>query len=56
MAGDEISIETEQPQADLYRLLALAEQRGIELEDLEVRKPSLEDIFLDLTRDRERQP
>jgi ABC-2 type transport system ATP-binding protein len=56
MAGDEISFETEQPQADLYRLLALAERRGVALEDLEVRKPSLEDIFLDLTRDQERQP
>jgi ABC-2 type transport system ATP-binding protein len=56
VAGDEISVETEQPQGDLYRLLALAEQRGIALEDLEVRKPSLEDIFLDLTRDQERQP
>jgi ABC-2 type transport system ATP-binding protein len=56
VAGDEISIETEQPQRDLYRLLALAEQRGVALEDLEVRKPSLEDIFLDLTRDQERQP
>ena len=55
-AGDGISIETEQPQSDLYRLLALAEQRGVALEDLEVRKPSLEDIFLDLTRDQERQP
>ena len=52
VAGDEISIETEQPQGDLYRLLALAERRGIALEDLEVRKPSLEDIFLDLTRDK----
>jgi ABC-2 type transport system ATP-binding protein len=56
VAGDEISIETERPQADLYRLLALAEQRGVPLEDLEVRKPSLEDIFLDLTRDQGRQP
>jgi ABC-2 type transport system ATP-binding protein len=56
VACEEISIETEQPQADLYRLLALAEQRGVALENLEVRKPSLEDIFLDLTRDQERQP
>ena len=55
VAGDEISVETEQPQADLYRLLALAERRGVSLEDLEVRKPSLEDIFLDLTRDQEHQ-
>lgn len=56
VAGDEISLETDQPQADLYRLLALAEQRGVALEDIEVRKPSLEDIFLDLTRDQGRQP
>jgi ABC-2 type transport system ATP-binding protein len=56
VAGAEIRIETEQPQGDLYRLLALAEQRGVALEDLEVRKPSLEDIFLDLTRDQERRP
>ncbi|HKT82337.1 MAG TPA: ABC transporter ATP-binding protein [Solirubrobacterales bacterium] len=49
VAGNEVSIETEQPQRDLYRLLALAEERDVTLTDLEVRKPSLEDIFLDLT-------
>jgi ABC-2 type transport system ATP-binding protein len=51
LAGSEVTLETEQPQADLYRLLSLAEERGAQLEDLEVRKPSLEDIFLDLTRE-----
>jgi ABC-2 type transport system ATP-binding protein len=51
VAGADVSIETEQPQADLYGLLSLAEERGATLEDLEVRKPSLEDIFLDLTRE-----
>jgi ABC-2 type transport system ATP-binding protein len=50
VAGGEVSIETERPQADLYRLLSLAEERGVTLEDLEVRRPSLEDIFLDLIR------
>jgi ABC-2 type transport system ATP-binding protein len=49
IAGGEVSVETEQPQRDLYRLLSLAEERGATLADLEVRKPSLEDIFLDLT-------
>jgi ABC-2 type transport system ATP-binding protein len=49
-AGNRIEIETESPQADLYRLLGLAEQRGVELDELEVRRPSLEDIFLELTR------
>ena len=51
LAGGEASIETEQPQRDLYRLLSLAEERGVTLAGLEVRKPSLEDIFLDLTGD-----
>jgi ABC-2 type transport system ATP-binding protein len=51
IAGNEVSIETERPQADLYRLLSLAEERGAELAELEVRRPSLEDIFLELTRE-----
>jgi ABC-2 type transport system ATP-binding protein len=49
-AGNRVEIETEPPQADLYRLLGLAEQRRVELDELEVRRPSLEDIFLELTR------
>jgi ABC-2 type transport system ATP-binding protein len=52
-AGAEVSFETVRPQADLHRLLSLAEERGATLQDLEVRKPSLEDIFLDLTRNEE---
>ena len=55
VAGNEFSIETERPQADLYRLLSLAEERGAELQDLEVRRPSLEDIFLELTREEEHE-
>jgi ABC-2 type transport system ATP-binding protein len=47
--GGEVRIETERAQADLRRLLSLAEERGVLLEGLEVRRPSLEDIFLDLT-------
>jgi ABC-2 type transport system ATP-binding protein len=50
IAGGEVSIETERPQADLLQLLSLAEERGVTLEELEVRRPSLEDVFLDLTR------
>jgi ABC-2 type transport system ATP-binding protein len=48
-SGRELVVETEEPQADLYRLLGLAAERGARLEDLEVRRPSLEDIFLELT-------
>jgi ABC-2 type transport system ATP-binding protein len=50
VAGNRVEIATESPQPDLYRLLGLAEQRGVELDELEVRRPSLEDIFLELTR------
>jgi ABC-2 type transport system ATP-binding protein len=49
--GNRVEIETEAPQADLQALLALAEQRGAVLDELEVRRPSLEDIFLELTRE-----
>jgi ABC-2 type transport system ATP-binding protein len=51
VVGNAVSIETERPQADLHRLLSLAEERGAELEDLEVRRPSLEDVYLELTRE-----
>jgi ABC-2 type transport system ATP-binding protein len=53
VSGSQVTVETERPQADLYRLLSLAQERDIQLEDLEVRRPSLEDIFLDLTKERE---
>ncbi len=54
IAGNGVSIETEDPQADLYRLLSLAAERRAVLEDIEVRRPSLEDIFLDLTSEEKR--
>jgi ABC-2 type transport system ATP-binding protein len=50
ISGNQIAIETDEPQADLYRLLSLAEERKATLADLEVRRPNLEDIFLELTR------
>jgi ABC-2 type transport system ATP-binding protein len=49
VAGNRVEIETAEPQSDLYSLLGLAEERGAALAELEVRRPSLEDIFLDLT-------
>ncbi|MFN8216366.1 MAG: ABC transporter ATP-binding protein [Solirubrobacterales bacterium] len=52
-SGNQVEIETDRPQRDLYRLLELAERRGAELAELEVRRPSLEDVFLDLTRGEE---
>jgi ABC-2 type transport system ATP-binding protein len=49
VAGNQATIETEHPQRVLYRLLRWAESRGVELEDLTVSRPSLEDVFLELT-------
>jgi ABC-2 type transport system ATP-binding protein len=50
-SGNRAEIKTEQPQRDLYALLGLAEERRVELDELEVRRPNLEDIFLELTRE-----
>jgi ABC-2 type transport system ATP-binding protein len=51
VSGNRVEIETERPQRDLYALLGLAEERGLTLDELEVRRPNLEDIFLELTRE-----
>jgi ABC-2 type transport system ATP-binding protein len=49
VAGGEASIQSEDPQQVLYRLLSWAEREGRRLEALEVSRPSLEDVFLQLT-------
>jgi ABC-2 type transport system ATP-binding protein len=49
-AGEEVEIQSREPQRDLYRLLSLAEERGAELRGLEVRRPNLEDVFLEVTQ------
>jgi ABC-2 type transport system ATP-binding protein len=49
LAGNVATIASAEPQRDLYALLGWASQRSIELHDLEVRRPSLEDVFLELT-------
>ncbi len=43
-----VSIETATPTALLHELTARAHQRGLELEDLTVSRPSLEDVYLRL--------
>jgi ABC-2 type transport system ATP-binding protein len=53
VSGNQATIASTDPQRDLYRLLAWAEGEGITLPDLEVRRPSLEDVFLEVTSDRE---
>jgi ABC-2 type transport system ATP-binding protein len=49
VSGNQATIATTDPQRDLYRLLSWAEGEGLELPDLEVRRPSLEDVFLEVT-------
>ena len=44
-----LSIETTEPTATLNALTGWAMERGIALEGLEVRRPSLEDVYLELT-------
>jgi ABC-2 type transport system ATP-binding protein len=48
-AGEEVTIETLDPVRELNRLTADAMERGEDLEGLEVTRPSLEDVYLDLT-------
>jgi ABC-2 type transport system ATP-binding protein len=47
--GEEVTIETVDPVGELNRLTAAALERGEDLEGLEVTRPSLEDVYLDLT-------
>jgi ABC-2 type transport system ATP-binding protein len=47
--GREIVVETQEPTKTLHELTGEALATGVELEGLQVRKPSLEDIYLELT-------
>ncbi|HHC09148.1 MAG TPA: ABC transporter ATP-binding protein [Actinobacteria bacterium] len=47
--GGVVEIESVDPTRDLHTLTDWALANGIELEDLEVRRPSLEDVYLRLT-------
>jgi ABC-2 type transport system ATP-binding protein len=49
VSGAQVSFRTGDAQGSLRRLLAFADERKLELADLEVRRPSLEDVFLELT-------
>jgi ABC-2 type transport system ATP-binding protein len=48
--GEEVSVETLTPVKTLNELTNRALEQGIELEGLEVRRPSLEDVYLELTQ------
>ena len=49
LGGEEVSVETTTPVADLRELTGRAVEQGLELEGLEVTRPNLEDIYLSLT-------
>ncbi len=51
LAGGEMRIETDTPTADLAVLCGWAQTRGIELGNLTVERPSLEDVFLAIAGD-----
>jgi ABC-2 type transport system ATP-binding protein len=46
--GEVVVLETDEPTRVLHELTAAAMERGEELEGLEVRKPSLEEVYLTL--------
>ncbi len=46
-----VSFQTETPTRDLAPLIAWASERGLELDALTVSRPSLEDVYLELTRE-----
>jgi len=49
VSGTEITLKTDHPQRTLYTLTGWAEGQGVELEGLEVTRPTLDDVFLELT-------
>jgi len=49
LGGEEVSLETKTPVADLHELTGRAVAEGFALEGLEVTRPSLEDVYLSLT-------
>jgi ABC-2 type transport system ATP-binding protein len=51
VADGRVSVRSERPVEALNALTGWALERGIDLANLEVRRPSLEDVYLELTRD-----
>jgi ABC-2 type transport system ATP-binding protein len=46
-----VVLESRQPLADVKKLADWALERGLDLPDIDVRRPSLEDVYLELTED-----
>jgi ABC-2 type transport system ATP-binding protein len=51
-ASGRVVVQSAQPLVELGRLAAWAEERGLDLPDLQVNRPTLEDVYLDLIADR----
>jgi ABC-2 type transport system ATP-binding protein len=51
--GEDILVRTDEPTRVLAELTSAAVARGEELEGLQVRRPSLEEVYLALTADEE---
>jgi hypothetical protein len=49
VVGDIVNAELSNAQEDLLRLLQYCEQSGLVLDGLEVVRPTLDDVFLDVT-------
>ena len=49
--GGVVTIEAQDPTTDVHRITGWAIENGVELEDLTVMRPSLEDVYLALTKE-----
>jgi len=49
--GEQVALETEEPVRVLHKLTAEALRDGLELDGLEVHRPTLEDVYLSLTEE-----
>jgi ABC-2 type transport system ATP-binding protein len=49
VSGAQVTLRTEHPQPTLFKLTGWAEEHHVELEGIEVSRPSLDDVFLELT-------
>lgn len=52
-AGDAVELVTKEPTRTLYELTSWAVEAGVELDGLQVTRPSLEDVYLDITKEAE---
>ena len=53
--GDSIELDTKDPTRTLYELTSWAVRAGVSLEGLEVTRPSLEDVYLAITKEADAQ-